>query len=77
MALHNKSIIPILIIPTGIGCEIGGHAGDANPVCKLLASCSDLLITHPNVVNSSDINEMPDNVWYVEGALLDRFILGE
>ena len=67
----------VLIVPTGIGAEIGGHAGDANPVCKLLASLSDILITHPNVVNGSDINEMSDNVWYVEGSILDRFLLGE
>lgn len=67
----------VLIVPTGIGAEIGGNAGDANPVCKLLASLSDILITHPNVVNGSDINEMPDNVWYVEGSILDRFLVGE
>ncbi len=67
----------VLIVPTGIGAEIGGHAGDANPVCKLLASLSDTLVTHPNVVNASDINEMPDNVFYVEGSMLDRFLAGE
>uniref|UniRef100_A0A6M3INV4 DUF3326 domain-containing protein n=1 Tax=viral metagenome TaxID=1070528 RepID=A0A6M3INV4_9ZZZZ len=67
----------VLIIPTGIGAKIGGHAGDANPVCKLLASLSDTLITHPNVVNASDINEMPENVFYVEGSMLDRFLVGE
>lgn len=67
----------VLIVPTGIGAKIGGHAGDANPVCKLLASLSDTLITHPNVVNASDINEMPNNVWYVEGSILDRFLEGK
>jgi len=67
----------VLIIPTGIGCEIGGHAGDANPVAKLIGKCCDKLITHPNVVNASDINEMPENTWYVEGSILDRFLLGE
>ncbi len=67
----------ILIIPTGVGAEIGGHAGDGNPVAKLIASVSDTLITHPNVVNASDINEMTENTWYVEGSMLDRFIAGE
>jgi len=67
----------VLIVPTGIGAYIGGNAGDANPVCKLLASLSDTLVTHPNVVNASDINEMPDNVFYVEGSILDRFLSGE
>ena len=67
----------VLIVPTGIGARIGGHAGDATPVCKLMASLSDILVTHPNVVNASDINEMPENVFYVEGLILDRFLLGE
>lgn len=67
----------VLIIPTGIGAEIGGHAGDANPVAKLIGSCCDKLITHPNVVNASDINEMPGNTLYVEGSILDRFLRGE
>lgn len=70
-------MIGVLIIPTGIGAEIGGHAGDANPVAKLIASCCDKLITHPNVVNASDINEMTENMLYVEGSILDRFLEGE
>lgn len=70
-------MIGVVIVPTGIGAEIGGHAGDANPVVKLVAECCDKVITHPNVVNASDINEMPDNVLYVEGSLLDRFLDGE
>lgn len=67
----------VLIIPTGIGAEIGGHAGDANPVAKLLGSVSNQLILHPNVVNASDINEMPSNALYVEGSILDRFLEGK
>jgi hypothetical protein len=66
----------VLIIPTGVGATIGGDAGDGNPVAKLIAKCSDILITHPNVVNASDINEMPENVLYVEGSLLDSFLYG-
>lgn len=63
-----------MIIPTGISCEIGGHAGDAAPTVKLLAKCCDKIIIHPNAVNASDINEMPDNALYVEGSILDRFL---
>ena len=66
----------VLVVPTGIGAEIGGHAGDATPVARLLASVCDTLITHPNVVNASDLNEMPGNGLYVEGSLLSRFLLG-
>jgi len=64
----------VMIVPTGIGCPIGGHAGDANPAAALLSSVCDELIVHPNVVNASDINEMRDNVLYVEGSALDAFL---
>lgn len=67
----------VMIVPTGIGAEIGGHAGDANPAAQLLGSVCDRLILHPNVVNASDINEMPENALYVEGSILDRFLRGE
>lgn len=67
----------VMIIPTGIGCEIGGHCGDANAAARLLASCCDALVLHPNVVNASDINEMPENCLYVEGSILDRFLQGK
>lgn len=65
------------IIPTGLGCDIGGHAGDATPAAKLIAQCCDKLLLHPNVVNASDINEMPPNALYVEGSILDRFLEGK
>lgn len=66
----------VLLVPTGIGSEIGGHAGDATPVAKLLGEVSDTVITHPNVVNASDINEMPDNALYVEGSVISRLLMG-
>ncbi len=69
-------MIVVMIVPTGIGAEIGGHAGDATPAAKLLASCCDTSITHPNVLNASDINEMPENCLYVEGSMLDQFLQG-
>lgn len=65
-----------MIVPTGIGCPIGGHAGDATPAAKLLASVCDELIVHPNVVNASDVNEMPANALYVDGYALDQFLAG-
>lgn len=66
----------IMIVPTGIGAEIGGHAGDATPAARLLAGVCDKLITHPNVVNASDINEMPKNGLYVEGSVISRLLMG-
>jgi Protein of unknown function (DUF3326) len=66
----------VLVVPTGIDAKIGGHAGDAGPVARLLAATSDRLITHPNVVNGADINEMPENGLYVEGSVLTRLMMG-
>ncbi len=65
-----------LVVPTGIGAEIGGHAGDAAPVATLLASAADTLITHPNVVNASDVIDLPHNALYVEGSVLSRLMMG-
>lgn len=66
----------VLIVPTGIGAEIGGHAGDAGPVARMIAASCDNLITHPNVVNASDINELPENGLYVEGSVISRLLMG-
>ena len=43
----------VMIVPTGIGAAIGGFAGDALPSARLLSSCVDTLITHPNVLNGA------------------------
>ena len=66
----------VLLVPTGIGAEIGGHAGDAGPVARMLAEVSDTLILHPNVVNASDLNEMPQSALYVEGSVMSRLLMG-
>jgi hypothetical protein len=66
----------VFLVPTGINATIGGHAGDAGPVARLLSSACDTLILHPNVVNASDINEMPENSLYVEGSVICRLLMG-
>ena len=66
----------VQIVPTGIRCEFGGFAGDACPVTNVLASTVDFLVTHPNAVNASELNEMAANILYVEGKALDNFLLG-
>ena len=66
----------VMLIPTGIGADLGGHAGDAGPVARLLAEVADTLVLHPNVVNASDINEMPANSVYVEGSVITRLLNG-
>ena len=66
----------VLVVPTGIGAEIGGHAGDAGPVATMLGEVADVLVVHPNVVNASDLNEMPANALYIEGSILSRLLMG-
>ena len=73
---EESSFNAVLVVPTGIGAEVGGHAGDAAPAATLLASICDQLITHPNVFNASDIIQIPPNAWYVEGSLLARLLMG-
>ncbi len=66
----------VMLIPTGVDCAIGGHAGDATPAARLLASQCDSLVLHPNVVNASDVNEQPSNALYVEGSVICRMMMG-
>jgi hypothetical protein len=66
----------VMLIPTGVDCAIGGHAGDATPAARLLASVCDHLVLHPNVVNASDVNEQTENSLYVEGSLICRLLMG-
>ncbi|MEC4892191.1 MAG: DUF3326 domain-containing protein [Oscillatoria sp. PMC 1051.18] len=63
----------VLIVPTGVGASIGGYAGDAIPVAKAIASISDRLITHPNVLNGAQLYWNLPNTYYVEGFGLDKF----
>jgi hypothetical protein len=67
----------LLVIPTGIGCAIGGYAGDALPAARLLAAASGCLITHPNVMNGAALYWSDSRIHYVEGWGLDRFAAGE
>ncbi len=73
---NTRRFNAVLLVPTGIGCEIDGHAGEATPVARLLATLYDSLITQPNVVNASDLNEMPGNALYVEGSVICRLLMG-
>ena len=66
----------VMLVPTGIGAAVGGHAGDASPAAALLASVCDTLVTHPNVLNASDIIQVPENALYVEGSLITQLMMG-
>jgi hypothetical protein len=67
----------LLVIPTGVGCVVGGYAGDGLPAARLLAAASGCLITHPNVMNGASLYWSDRRIHYVEGWALDRFAAGE
>ncbi len=76
--MTNTDPLPtLLIIPTGIGCSVGGYAGDAIPAARLLACASDCLITHPNVMNGGSLYWPDTCIQYVEGYSLNLFASGE
>ncbi len=68
--------IALAIIPTGLGCAIGGFAGDANIFANLMASEFDYLIINPNIVNGGAWQNIPSNALYTEGLALDLFTEG-
>lgn len=70
----NNNFVVVNVVPTGIRATIGGYIADATPATNLMASIADKVITHPNVVNGSFLNYAKDNVLYVEGFLLDKFL---
>ena len=73
----SAAALPVLmLVPTGIGCSIGGYAGDAMPSARLLAAASGCLITHPNVMNGAALYWSDPRIHYVEGYALDRFAVG-
>ena len=65
-----------MLVPTGIGAVVGGHAGDATPAATLMSAVCDTLVTHPNVLNASDIIQIPPNALYVEGSLITQLMMG-
>ena len=73
----SRPLPTLLVIPTGIGCELGGYAGDGLPAARLLAAASSCLITHPNVMNAASLYWSDRRIHYVEGWALDRFAAGE
>ncbi len=67
----------LLLIPTGVGCEQGGYAGDGLPAARLLAAASGCLVTHPNTLNAALLGWSDRRIHYVEGWSLDRFAAGD
>ncbi|MBE9049818.1 DUF3326 domain-containing protein [Nostocales cyanobacterium LEGE 11386] len=74
--MNQRPYTAILIVPTGVGAAIGGYAGDALPVAKVISQVCDRLITHPNVLNGASLYWNIPNAFYVEGYGLDKFAAG-
>ncbi len=75
--MSSPPLPTLLVIPTGIGCTLGGYAGDGLPAARLLAAASGCLVTHPNVMNAASLYWSDRRIHYVEGWALDRFAAGE
>lgn len=74
--MNRRPYTVVLIVPTGVGAAVGGYAGDALPVARAIAQISDILITHPNVLNGAQLYWNLPNAFYVEGYGLDKFASG-
>lgn len=74
--MASRPYTAVLVVPTGVGAAIGGYAGDALPVARVVASVVDRLVTHPNVMNGAQLYWPLPNALYVEGFGLDQFAAG-
>ena len=72
--MRHKETVAISI-PTGVGAEIGGYAGDAGKIAKMFSRHFNVLC-HPNVVNGGILSGINENILYVEGYSFDEFFKG-
>lgn len=68
--------ISLMIVPTGIGASIGGYAGDASVYAQKIAKEIPLIV-NPNIVNAAVFSGLTDNMLYVEGWAIEKFVKGE
>lgn len=73
--LDSGEKLGAFIVPTGVGANIGGYAGDASSYARKFARKSKLIV-NPNVVNAASFSGITDNMYYVEGYSLDEFFKG-
>lgn len=72
----KKQEYSAFIVPTGIGANIGGFAGDAGRFAAKI-SREFPLIVNPNVVNAACFSAITENMLYVEGFSLSKLFKGE
>ncbi len=76
MSNDNKKNIIALSVPTGVGAEIGGYAGDAGHVAREFSKYFKVIV-NPNVVNAGILSAIDENMYYVEGWAFDEFFNGK
>ena len=74
--LSNGEKLGVFIIPTGVGANIGGYAGDASCYARAFSEKSKLIV-NPNVVNAGVFSGINPNMYYVEGYSLNEFFKGK
>lgn len=70
----EKPIIAISI-PTGIGADIGGYAGDFGYIARKFSQNFHTII-NPNAVNGGILSAINYDMSYLEGYLFDEFFKG-
>ena len=70
-----KKPIIAMSIPTGIGADIGGYAGDFGYIARRFAKYFHLIV-NPNAVNGGILSAINYDMSYLEGFLFDKFFEG-
>ena len=71
-----KKPIIALSIPTGIGADKGGYAGDFGHIARKFSEYF-YCIVNPNAVNGGILSAINNNMAYLEGYLFDIFFKGD
>ena len=62
-------------LPTGIGAQIGGYAGDIGYIVREYSKYFKVVV-NPNAVNGGILSAINQNMLYVEGYNFDEFLCG-
>lgn len=70
-----KKPVVAISIPTGIGADIGGYAGDFGYIAREFSKYFHVII-NPNAVNGGILSAINYDMSYLEGYLFDEFFKG-
>ena len=71
--MDNKYIA--FSLPTGIGAQIGGFAGDCGHIVREFSKYFKVVV-NPNAVNGGILSAINENMLYTEGFAFDEFLCG-